>query len=147
MPYILTDPESTSDSQPKNTRFLRIPKHFPEYVAEGGWSAPFLGASVAGKLGFGESTGKFYTTKVDYNHHVRPLFVAVAPCSLLAQTGRRLTDLGSPARHSAGPGLLHGRARPGGLDGDPMALLSCPVGVRACSESFEVQAVRLMASV
>jgi hypothetical protein len=70
MPFILTDPESTSDAQPKNTRFLRIPKHFPEYIAEGGWTAPFLGASVAGKLGFGESTGRFYTTKVDYNHHV-----------------------------------------------------------------------------
>lgn len=50
MPYILTDPESTSDSQPKNTRFLRIPKHFPEYIEEGGWVAPFLGASIVGKV-------------------------------------------------------------------------------------------------
>jgi hypothetical protein len=50
MPYILTDPESANDSQPKNTRFLRIPKHFPEYIEEGGWVAPFLGASIVGKV-------------------------------------------------------------------------------------------------
>lgn len=86
MPYILTDPESSSEAQPKNTRFLRIPKYFPEYINEGGYSAPFLGAEIVGKLGFGESTGKYYTTKVDYNHHVRfSLLFCCCPlhCSLL----------------------------------------------------------------
>ncbi|CDZ97182.1 Actin and related proteins [Phaffia rhodozyma] len=69
MQYILTDPESISEVQPKNTRFLRIPKYFPEYVEEGGWSAPFLGASIVGKLVYADLTGKYFTTKVDYNRH------------------------------------------------------------------------------
>lgn len=107
MPFILTDPESTSDSQPKNTRFLRIPKHFPEYITEGGWTAPFLGASVAGKLGFGESTGRFYTTKVDYNHHVCPLFPSPSGGRLAPCRRRRKADLAySLSLSRARPALL-----------------------------------------
>lgn len=56
MPYLLTDPESTNDSQPKNTRFLKIPKYFPEYIEEGGMSIPFLGASIVGKVRWGFSS-------------------------------------------------------------------------------------------
>ncbi|KAL7409907.1 actin-domain-containing protein [Mrakia frigida] len=77
MPYILTDPDSASDSQPKNTRFLRIPKHFPEYVDEGGWVAPFLGASIVGKLVYADSTGRFVINKVQYNLSVRLGFAPI----------------------------------------------------------------------
>jgi hypothetical protein len=61
MPYILTDPESMNDTQPKNTRYLKIPKYFPEYVEEGGWTVPFLGASIAGKVRSFDSLLRRYT--------------------------------------------------------------------------------------